>query len=59
MKEKEELYKKLLKKYGKVLSKIYITFTILENDIENAKKILEDSYKEECEYNEHRKGEDK
>ena len=55
MKEKEELYQKLLKKYGKVLSKIYITFTILENDIETAKKMLEDSYKEECEYNERRR----
>lgn len=59
MKEKEELYQKLLKKYGKVLSKIYITYTIIENDIETAKKMLEDSYKEECEYNERRKGEDK
>ena len=28
---------------------------IIENDIETAKKMLEDSYKEECEYNEHRK----
>lgn len=57
MKEKEKLYQKSMKKYGKVLSKIYITFTILENDIETAKKMLKDNYKEECEYNEHRKGE--
>ena len=59
MKEKEELYQKSLKKYGKVLSKIYILFTIIENDIETAKKMLEDSYKEELEYNKRRKGEDK
>lgn len=55
MKEEEELYQKLLKKYGKVLSINHIRYAIIENDIENAKKILKESYKEECEYNKNRR----
>lgn len=55
MKDKLDLYEKLVKKYGKVLTYLHIREVILENDIETAKRILKESYKEEVEYNRNNK----
>ena len=52
---KKELYKYSIKKYGKILTKHCIYFIILENELEKAKIMLKNTYKEERDYNKRNK----